>query len=108
MASRRLTQSTLARNIGVSHSAISGWLNNPRARPSAASCGELARVLLVPLDEVYQRAGYPVDRMGEEGADYQYREIDPRVIALARTLDPRMLDLWLEFGEVMARAESRP
>lgn len=46
--------------------------------------------------------------MGEEGAAYGVREIDPRVIALARVLDDRMLNLWVEMGEVMARAGSQP
>lgn len=103
----KISQSELAAAIGVTHSTISNY----RLRggvPTPAIAAKLAKPLRVSREEIYRRAGFPADSnaMGEAGADYQYREIDPRVIALARVLDDRMLNLWVEFGEVMARAGS--
>lgn len=53
--------------------------------------------------------GYPTDdAMGEASDTHVYREIDQRVIALARTLTDRDLNVWIEMGEVLARTQDEP
>ena len=105
----KISQSELAAAAGMTHAAISNYRRRGGI-PTPESAAKLAKPLRVSREEIYRRAGFPVESnaMGELGADYQYREIDPRVIALARVLDDRMLNLWVEMGEVMARTDKAP
>jgi len=111
MEALRISQSALAKALGVTHSTVSNY----RLRggiPSPAVAARMAIVLRVPRDEVYRHAGIPVDdpsTMNESGV----REIDPRLVRLARTLSNRDLEMWLAIGDTLARGaaegvESRP
>lgn len=103
--------SALANAIPISRSTVWGWLNDNK-RPAAATCADLARVLRVPLSEVFRHAGYPVSdsALAEEPAVYQATRLyDPRIAEIAQQLanDPERFSLWIEMGESLARRSAQ-
>ncbi|MBI5289921.1 MAG: helix-turn-helix transcriptional regulator [Chloroflexi bacterium] len=60
LKTRGLSQAQLAAYLGRSQQTVSSWLVDGRL-PRTDACQELARVLHVPLSEVYRRAGHPVE-----------------------------------------------
>jgi len=56
LGARAWSQREMARRVGVSHTAIANVASG-RAQPSAGLCREIARVLQVPPEQVFRRAG---------------------------------------------------
>lgn len=52
------SQAWLARQVGVSPSSVSRWINGEDL-PSEENCRRIARAINRPEDEVRERAGYP-------------------------------------------------
>lgn len=94
----------LVRATGRNSSTISRWMNPHGGPPSPSSCISIAAALKIDENEVLKAAGH-LSAMGEESAIYVAREIDPRMIAIARVLaeDPERFEQWLEIGEVFLR-----
>lgn len=105
----KISQSELAAAAGLTHAAISNYRKRGGI-PTPESAAKLARPLRVSKEEIYRRAGYPTDNAMGEASDpyYAFREIDQRVIALARTLPAHELNIWIEMGEVLARTQESP
>ena len=101
-----MNMSSVATHIGARSGVVNAWFNRGTL-PNPESCRKIARLFGVSPLYVMELAGHldaTDTSMAEEETAYHVREIDPRVITLARELDDRMLNLWVEMGELMARA----
>jgi transcriptional regulator with XRE-family HTH domain len=107
MKRRELNQSAVATYLRTSPSTVSAWRRG--ATPDRAAVAKIAELFGADPSAVESLiAGRDPNAMGEEASAYSYREVDPRVIALARTLRDHELSIWLEMGEVLARTQDAP
>lgn len=104
LRSRKLSQSQLAAYLGLNSSSVNRWLKHG-GFPSPRVAEDLAARFKVDPAEVLRMAGHKPQAMGEDSPTYVFREIDPRVIFIARALaeDPDRMADWLDIGEVFVR-----